>query len=81
MARIRSVKPELCTSETMAEVSAEAERTFVRLWTHCDDEGRCKDNPKLLKAALFPLHDDCTSPVGEMRKLCESVGFIVRSKK
>lgn len=60
MARIRSVKPELCTSETMAEVSAEAERTFVRLWTHCDDEGRCKDNPKLLKAALFPLHDDVT---------------------
>lgn len=60
MARIRSVKPELCTSETMAEVSAVAERTFVRLWTHCDDEGRCKDNPKLLKAALFPLHDDVT---------------------
>lgn len=61
MARIRSVKPELCTSETMAEVSAVAERTFVRLWTHCDDEGRCKDNPKLLKAALFPLHDDVTT--------------------
>jgi len=60
MARIRSVKPELCTSETMAAVSAVAERTFVRLWTHCDDEGRCKDNPKLLKAALFPLHDDVT---------------------
>lgn len=61
MARIRSVKPELCTSETMAAVSAVAERTFVRLWTHCDDEGRCKDNPKLLKAALFPLHDDVTA--------------------
>jgi len=61
MARIRSVKPELCTSETMAEVSAVAERTFIRLWTHCDDEGRCKDNPKLLKAALFPLHDDVTT--------------------
>lgn len=58
MARIRSVKPELCTSETMAHVSATAERTFVRLWTNCDDEGRCLATPKLLKAALYPLHDD-----------------------
>ena len=61
MARIRSVKPELCSSETMAGVSAEVERTFVRLWTHCDDEGRAKDHPKLLKAQLFPLHDDVTA--------------------
>jgi hypothetical protein len=44
----------------MARVSAEVERTFVRLWTHCDDEGRAVDNVKLLKAALFPLHDEVT---------------------
>lgn len=61
MARIRSVKPELCTSETMAHLPAEVERTFVRLWTHMDDEGRCKDDPRLIKAALFPLHDDVTA--------------------
>lgn len=79
MARIRSVKPELCTSETMALVSAEAERTFIRLWTHCDDEGRCKDHPKLLKAQLFPLHDDVT-PDDVDRHLVEleSHGLIVR---
>jgi hypothetical protein len=45
----------------MAGISAEVERTFVRLWTHCDDYGRCVDNPKLLKAALYPLHDDVTA--------------------
>lgn len=79
MARIRSVKPELCTSETMALVSAEAERTFVRLWTHCDDEGRAKDHPKLLKASLFPLHDDVTTEDVD-RHLAElaSHGLIVR---
>jgi len=79
MARIRSVKPELCTSETMAEVSAVAERTFVRLWTHCDDEGRCKDNPKLLKAALFPLHDDVTvADVDAHLWELSDLGLIVR---
>lgn len=60
MPRIRSVHPDICTDEVMAEVSAEAERLFVRLWTHLDDDGRCVDNPKLLKAALFPLADEVT---------------------
>jgi hypothetical protein len=47
----------------MVDVPAEVERTFVRLWTHCDDEGRAKDNPRLIKAALFPLLDDMTAEV------------------
>jgi len=42
----------------MARVSARAERTFVRLWTHCDDAGRCVYNAMLFKAALYPLHED-----------------------
>lgn len=61
MARIRSVHPDICVDEVLAEVTASAERTFVRLWTHLDDEGRCVDNPKLIKAALYPLHDDMTA--------------------
>jgi len=61
MARIRSVHPDICTDEILAEVSPSAERTFVRLWTHLDDEGRCIDNVKLLKAALYPLHDNMTA--------------------
>lgn len=63
MARIRSVSPDLCTSEKMAGLPASAERTFVRLWTHCDDEGRWLDNPRLLKAALYPLVDEVTIEV------------------
>lgn len=45
----------------MARLSAELERTFVRLLIHCDDEGRCLDNPKLIKAAIYPLHDSMTA--------------------
>lgn len=57
MARIRSVHPELCRDDVLADVSAEAERTFIRLWPHLDDAGRAKDSPRLLKADLYPLHD------------------------
>lgn len=63
----------------MAAVSAEGERTFIRLWTHCDDDGRAKDHPKLLKAQLFPLHDDVSADDVD-RHLDELVraGCIVR---
>lgn len=61
MPRIRSVHPELCIDETLATVSATAERTFVRLWPHLDDEGRTRANTRLLKAACYPLHDDVTT--------------------
>lgn len=60
MGRIRSVHPDICVSQTMAELPAELERTFVRLWTHCDDHGRCQDNPRLIKAAIYPLLDEVT---------------------
>lgn len=60
MPRIRSVHPDICVSETMANLPANLERTFVRLWTHCDDEGRCEDRPRIIKAAIYPLHDDMT---------------------
>lgn len=79
MPRIRSVHPDICTSETMAGLSAELERTFVRLWTHCDDSGRAIDNPRLLKAALFPLHDDiCAATVQEHLEALERVGLLQR---
>lgn len=52
--------PDICIDEVLAETSASAERTFVRLWTWLDDQGRGRDNPKLIKAALYPLDDRMT---------------------
>lgn len=79
MARIRSVHPDICTSETMADLPAELERTFVRLWTHCDDEGRCVDNSRLIKAAIYPLLDAMSHAKldGELDKLADR-GLVVR---
>lgn len=79
MARIRSIHPDLLVSETMAGISAGLERTFCRLLIHCDDQGRALDNPRLLKAALYPLHDDVTSQRldAEMEELVK-VGLVRR---
>jgi hypothetical protein len=79
MPRIRSVHPDLCDDETLADVSAYAERTWIRLWTHLDDKGRGVDNPKLWKGKLYPLHDDVTSERVE-RDLAElaACGLLIR---
>lgn len=56
MPRIRSVSPDICTDQGLVGLSGDAERLYVRLWTHLDDDGRCEDDLLLLKAALFPRH-------------------------
>jgi len=63
MARIRSLKPGFCTSEDIASLSIPARLHYARLWSYFDDHGRCVDNPKLIKAALWPLDDDVTADV------------------
>lgn len=61
MGRIRQIKPEFWTSLSIAALSLEARLLFIGLWNHADDEGRCVDDPRLIKAAVFPL-DDSVSP-------------------
>lgn len=82
MARIRSVHWDLCRDRELADVSAEAERTFVRLWPHLDDEGRALDDPLLLKADLYPVHAHITAEYVE-DDLCELAhhGLILRYEK
>jgi len=61
VARIRSIKPDTFTSETLASVPIEARWTFAGLWTYVDDEGRGKADARLIKAALYPLDDIITA--------------------
>lgn len=79
MPRIRSIHPDALESEKLAETSAEGERLYWRLSTHCDDEGRCKDDPVILAAFLFPRSPEIDGPVIDrwLTELHER-GLIVR---
>jgi hypothetical protein len=57
MARIRTLKPTFFTSLTIGALSVNARFTFMGLWTHADDEGRMVYEPRLFKAAIWPLDD------------------------
>lgn len=63
-------------SERMHLLSAEAERFFTRLIMVADDHGRYDGNPKLLKAALFPLTDFSDVNVAEWLDECVTVGVV-----
>lgn len=58
MARIRSIKPELRTSLTVAEWPREVRYFFALLWGYLDDHGRGVDNNRLILADCFPLDRD-----------------------
>lgn len=82
MPRIRSIKPEFFTSEVVAELTLRARLTWIGLWTHCDDEGRCKDNSRLIHAALYPLDpdvtvDDVASDLAELAKRQRVIRYVV----
>lgn len=73
VARIRTVKPSFFTSLTIADLTVEQRLTFIGLWTHVDDEGRCAYDPRLLKAAIWPLDDRPASAVADdVRALTEA---------
>ena len=60
MARIRTIKPDFFRSDDVAQLSYRARLTWVGLWTYVDDEGRGKDNARIIKGDLWPLEDDVT---------------------
>lgn len=79
MARIRTIKPELFLSETLAQVSVEAERTFTGLLTQADDKGRLRESAAVLNGALWPCRPDHT--VADMQADLDalvSVGVLCR---
>ncbi|MCX5449839.1 hypothetical protein [Streptomyces nigrescens] len=61
MARIRTIKPEAFTSESLAQVTVAAERTFFGLLTQADDHGRHRDNAAIIAGLLWPLRAEHTS--------------------
>jgi len=76
----RQLKESICTSESLALVSAEAERLFYRIIVNADDYGRYHGNPKVILAECFPLRigDFTPNDVDVWLTELERVGMIRR---
>lgn len=78
MPRIRTIKPDFFTSLTIADLTPEQRLTFIGLWTHVDDEGRCVDDARLIKAAIWPIDDRTSADVEIDLKALGAVDLIQR---
>lgn len=70
MARIRTIKPDLCTSEMFAECSPNARLLFLLLFCHCDDNGIHPASFRKAKMEVFPSDsftvDDIEAMINEL---------------
>jgi hypothetical protein len=57
MARIRTIKPHFFKSHDVSALSYRARLTWIGLWTYVDDEGRGRDDARIIKGELWPLED------------------------
>ena len=79
MARIRSIKPEIRTSEKVNSWPVEIRYFWILLWGYTDDHGKGRDNARLIVADSYPLDDSVTAEMveGWMSTLADD-GVIVR---
>lgn len=75
MSRIRSIKPEIATSEQFVSCTRDARLLFVLIWNHCDDAGVHTDSVRRVKMELFPADDDATC-----EKISEWIEELIKVK-
>lgn len=74
MARIRTIKPEFFTSESVCECSPLARLLFIGLWCEADREGLLQWKPKTLKIRYLPV-DNCD--IDNLASELENNGMII----
>lgn len=77
MPRIRTIKPEFCTSEQIVECSTNARLLFVLMWCFCDDAGRHPANVKRLKMEVYPGDAFTDSQISDFVSELMRAGLIV----
>jgi len=78
MARIRSIRPEFFLDTDLAELPLESRHAFIGLWCEADRDGRLEDNPRRLKATIFPYDNFDMDKV--LHSLTVNKPFIIRYK-
>ncbi len=82
MARIRTIKPDFWTDETLSECSVSARMLFIASWTFADDHGSLERSAKQLRAQAFPYDDlDCEVLIRELLAAGVLIEYEVDGKK
>lgn len=63
MARIRTIKPEFWSDDTITECSLSARLLFIGIWNFADDAGNLDRSHKQIKTRIFPLDNINCEPL------------------
>jgi len=74
--RKRLLSPGFFDNPDLADLPPHARLLFAGLWCHCDRQGRCVDDPRRIRAAVFPY--EAGLEIEPMLVQLEGAGFIVR---
>jgi len=82
MARIRTIKPEFWTSESVVECSCTARLLLIGMLNFADDYGNLVNSPKRLKMQIFPADIIDTTPLlDELIKHGLIIPYLVDGEK
>lgn len=82
MARIRTIKPDFWSDETLGECSPTSRLLFIGTWNVADDHGNLERSARQLKAQLFPYDGfDCEPLVQELLQHGLLLEYEVDGKK
>ena len=76
MARYRRIKPEFWSDDKVIELTHSARLFFIGLWNFADDTGFHKNNPRQLKAEIFPADDISIDDVLDILRLLYEQSLI-----
>jgi 5-methylcytosine-specific restriction endonuclease McrA len=74
MARIRTIKPEFWTDETIVKLPFIARLLFIGMWNFSDDSGVIEFSPDRLQLQILPSEKDCD--ITGLIDLLEAAGLV-----
>ena len=82
MPRIRTIKPEFWTDDTVTECSLSARLLFIGMWNFADDAGNLDRSARQIKARVFPVDNiDCEPLIRELLTHGLLTEYSVNEKK
>ena len=78
MARIRTVKPEFWSSESVGRLTRDARLLFIAIWNLADDSGRLRGALPYLAGAAFPYDEDARDLIGDWLDQLIGAGCVRR---
>jgi hypothetical protein len=82
MARIRTIKPEFWSDDTVTECSLSARLLFIGMWNFADDAGNLDRSHKQIKTRVFPIDNiNCEPLIQELLTQGLIIEYAVNGQK